>query len=1120
MKTNFYDIESVKNAFILSNWKPDENEVDTYYLVDNPELMQAPGFYDRLITAVRKANLNFKGKVILHDLKTEYANRHLFKTFGLSDAYMVSDKNSRSTFPAEFRIVCDTDPEYDENKHPYLMGYNSENYDDVMLACYACEAYLSDTANNSRRVFGASLNPVYAVTAAKMREHNDAIFTNFRERMTNYLRSQWDEQTKSYINTGYDDPRYKIHRNFKYTGRHIDVSKLNEKQRKVGLKRIIGQLGGQILESEKLGKDNFLHSEEELIDLIAYNISDVVNLDLVVFRHKLYSSQMVIKRNLLTRYPELIYEKKKNEYAPDMVHVRRDRLYPDSSSAKLATTALCPYGHLSDIEGVSYLYPAKEKAEALGIPQVNVLEEARKFFYGKFPQPELRAQFDRIYKYYKDIEGKNFNDGQQYMQDFPHTQSSTTLSDLPKTDLTLYYYNKDGTPTTCYVNFSVGGIHGAEYNRDLYLEHFNTWRKQKELFDKVKAIYPDPCDLRKAKKVEIDGKTYSWGQFLKSNATLTCSYYKDIDAKMPRLFVEKNGQIVLANKYTFASAERAEHEDFVSYYPNLLIMLMAFHNPGLGYDRYAEIFQNKQDYGFLMKESHAKLSPEDSTKYKKIREETCRPIGITIDPFLVSKDERECYSDTREGTKLVLNSASGAADANYDNIKLSNRIISMRIIGQLFTWRIGQAQAYEGAKIISTNTDGLYSVMRLPGKTIEESEAYNNEILARESANIGVEIEPETMVLISKDTNNRMEMDENACNVDKANGGSLACYKGPVPTKSLAHPAILDWALTEYMAYAVPENTPVNMHDPFNKNVGRNILKAAPKTFKGWKLLQMYQNVIANSVGSVTYNFYTTDADPSTPVPMQHYNRVFIVKDAGPDTVHIRAAAGRVITAAVRAKRHKDGIAPKINDPVASVVLLANDVDPVKDLGATREAVVKKISGISEDWNMIIVNEDLMLMSEEKIQSILDRLDYEKYLESLHGTFERSWRNHLPGYLTDDVEDGDDDTAGPKINYASGIDEIVSDDDAPEKKAGKKTAKRMQTTKSEVQEPAEPKPPENDPVLDASVDDLLASMAELSRNLAALQNYAGMSPIKLSDEQKQRLCTAMKAAQDASVWLS
>ena len=63
------------------------------------------------------------------------------------------------------------------------------------------------------------------------------------------------------------------------------------------------------------------------------------------------------------------------------------------------------------------MYPSERKAKELGIKQVNVLEETRKFFYDNFPQEKLRARFDKIYNYYKAIEGKNFNDSDFYKED-------------------------------------------------------------------------------------------------------------------------------------------------------------------------------------------------------------------------------------------------------------------------------------------------------------------------------------------------------------------------------------------------------------------------------------------------------------------------------------------------------------------------------------------------------------------------------------------------------------------------------------------------------------------------------------------------------------------------------
>jgi ADP-heptose:LPS heptosyltransferase len=176
------------------------------------------------------------------------------------------------------------------------------------------------------------------------------------------------------------------------------------------------------------------------------------------------------------------------------------------------------------------------------------------------------------------------------------------------------------------------------------------------------ATYPDPLDLKKAKTVTMpDGRVEKATKFLKSGSTLKESFYKDIP-NPPELFKAKEkttkkgekikGSYALNNKYVFTSGDLTNHEDFTSYYPNMLRMLDAFYNEGLGYDRYAEIFDDKQKYGDLMK---------DKT---------------------YSEAERGDFSLLREGTKLILNSASGAADANYDTpIRMNNMIMSMRIIG-------------------------------------------------------------------------------------------------------------------------------------------------------------------------------------------------------------------------------------------------------------------------------------------------------------------------------------------------------------------------------------------------------------------------------------------------------
>lgn len=992
IKQAFYDIESLNNVFSLCNFKYNDNVIHVYLRVD--DRLDTPGAdgqflltdYEKRIISERiyEKNKNFNGNIVFHDLAYYNENLHLINEFGAKD-----DAGSFEKLAAEesaFNMfINDVDPDYSDNKDYYLMGYNSFNYDTTMIALYVNETFW--IANGTLR-----FNPPSAQT---MRNHNDMLFTPaFKERMPSYL-----QRPNNSGKSGFANRENILRTNMIRSGRYIDVALLNEKMQKVGLKRILGMLGYQILESDKLDNENAtLTTLDELADLIAYNVSDVVNLRMLLM-HNTYRSNFELKKTLLKTYPELIYDKKKDSYAPDIApdKVRKDRLYIDSSSSKLAARSLCPYGILNDIETVSFMYPHEEKAKEFGIPRVNVLDECRKFFYKLYPtRPDLQAEFDRIYFYYKNnIEGHNFNESNEYAEYWKTRREDKTplpahsVSEIEKSNLTLPYYDANGDPSKCYVVFGIGGIHGAEYNKALYDADVAAYQQIKNRFDAVKRLYPDPLMLKqktpgkkKAWSFEYEGVTYKASDFLKAGATAVKAEWKDISKKEPELFRPEKGGYKLNKRYAYTSIADSNHEDFTSYYPNLLIMLMAFWNDGLGYDRYAEIFDNKQKYGKLMK-----------TK------------GL-------SEAEIEHYDTLRNGTKLILNSASGGADAPYFTpIRMHNQILSMRIIGQLFTWRIGQAQTYAGADIISTNTDGLYSVF-------EATE--NAQILAREAADIHVGIEPEYCKLVSKDSNNRLELDEKG-KIISASGGSLACYKRPDPTKSLAHAAIIDYALCEYLRNA--DHIHANdsfISQPFDYDKGRVILYNSQFSFPDKvKYLLMFQTIVASSIGTQAYIFGETDnfqgykanvceipfnqglfdaACTSLDVNiMSHYNRIFFVKKEfhtvyGKPTYHLSKATARVVTAAQKHTRQKNNQIPIQHDPYALAILDKFGLHE-SDIPVGKEAKITKVSGIGVDWDIYIENRSLFELSDEEKQLLINNLDMEKYLLLLGESFDKNWSN-------------------------------------------------------------------------------------------------------------------------------
>jgi len=717
---DFYDIESLRNVFTLANLvtQADGHDmIEVYYLCRpkgapyGEDVLLPEGWQPKMAARIKEKNpALFRAyphtKIHYYDLRNPASIDHLARTFGVSSARYVNDPAEYSVYPNEYRLVCDTDDgqdgtvPYDPAVHPYLLGYNSYNYDTTMLAQYFSKAIVPPQREDGGPKMPCWLNT--CVTPDEMRDFNNTLFEpDHIDSMPSVL--------------GFKDNAWSIRKNMLMSGRHLDVARLNEKQRKVGLKRLLGMLGYQILESDKLdtGAD-IIETPDQMYDLVAYNVSDIGNLRLL-FYHKQYQGQFELKKAMLGQYKELTYLKKPNEYAPDVSKSKVDkaRLLIDSSSAQFATRMLCPYGHITDIEAVSYMYPAKAKAEQLGIPQVNVLEEAKKFFYESFPGDRfagIRAEFDRVYAYYKEIEGKNFNDSSAYMEDYgsqpverpagpppnapgiyaampgpgcamlsmpprtfndppqtPEQRAAVTyqtrqtlpamkLSQIEKAETCMHYYDADGNPTGCFALFSVGGIHGAEYNKKLFDADMAAWQKQCGYMAEVQALYPDPVTFRKANPKTIvlsDGTEHKTSEFLKGGKAIKDSEYKNPQADMPQIFKSTGkGDAELNKKYVYTSADLANHEDFVSYYPNLLIQMMALYNPGLGYDRYEEIFGLKQKYGKLMKD---KSLPES---------------------------ERENYRILREGTKLVLNSASGAAAALFENnIRANNQILSMRIIG-------------------------------------------------------------------------------------------------------------------------------------------------------------------------------------------------------------------------------------------------------------------------------------------------------------------------------------------------------------------------------------------------------------------------------------------------------
>ncbi len=901
----YWDIESLSNIFMFAVYHPgyktvkaaDGSEVKRdrllyFYIMDDRDLSDQDkgAILDVVLDENPELNKNTLD-VCFMDLKTREANLALIIMFAIDNKpfFGTPEENQFRTLNTDIHSDLTSGIEW-----PYMIGYNSFNYDCTMISYYVNETW-GFSVNNK-----ASFIP----TSAKyMRKFNNLLFGSYKERMTDALQG-----TES-----------NIWRNMMRSGMFLDASQINDKVKKMPLKRIEGQLGMDIFEDDRVKSDKPITEFKDLCYLFAYNASDCIKLERI-FHHKAYFAQYSLKKGLIDQYSDLVYK--------DTGEVRVNRIKVDDTSAKFAARILCPDGYLPDIRTVSYEYPKNSGR--------NILAETREWAAEKFKDhPEVLAQINPVFDYYGSIEGKNFDDSEHYTNTFG--LRSVAVSDLraiPVPQMCVPYFDKDGGITSTYVNFSVGGIHGAEFNLKLYQEEMAAYQTKYDEVDAfAKAFAQEIHDNTLKGTVMYNGEKIRTSQYVTKHkdGTISVKYPKKVE-----LFQFKK-KWQLNKKYAYCSDDEVDHDDFTSYYPGLLMQMQAYKNDRLGEDRYVSVFNNKTLYGKYMKDK-------------------ARP-----------KSEQEYYKVLREGTKLILNSASGASDTVYDtNIRMNNVIISMRIIGQLFTWRIGQALTFGGFKVTSTNTDGLYAACN------DSNRELCRKILEEESANIGVNIEPEAMRLVSKDANNRVEYSLDG-KVLSASGGDTACFEGPVPTKAMAHSALIDALLVEYLRIH-------GVNEPFSEFKAAEILEGFKKTKSPYDMLMLYQQIINSSESTCRYIFALVDGEIRT---LQHNNRIFAVKT---EAAHLYMANGW---------NKKEG-----HDDTADEVLRRYGVDPAQYTN-TR---LLKLSKIDPEQNMFIYNRGLDQLSDETARSIIDNIDDGHYIKMLSTAY-KNWCNVSSHDENDEDED-------------------------------------------------------------------------------------------------------------------
>lgn len=1043
----FYDVESLANVFTVAWWlpNPDVNAIILSYL-DDDNIIQSEADLDYIRQYIYKLHPRLQAQntqIHFEDIgQTGFISefnpnpgvpggklgmQSFAKRMGLANLTTwlnakVTDRHKEGgglTYDPAYYPVKDTDPDYDENRNGYRFGYNSTNYDLTILAHTLAELHdkLFTREFIEKPVTDGNGN---LLTAASLRAFNDELFEDeWRSKMSMRLAHEPNGEPGSFGN--FKKPSWILRKAWLTTGRHIDVARLNEKLQKVGLKRLLGMLGLQIMESDKLEGNTRLSTLDEFADLLAYNISDVINLQ-YLFEHDVYMNSFNVRGTLLTTFPATVYAQKRGipekgrEMQVDIgnyTNIRKDRLTRDSTSAKFVEYAIAPYSPIKDIEKVSFVYPSEQEAKKLGIPQVDVLDETKRFFEENVtsdPTDPAHQDFMEIYNFYDSIRGRNFNQSKVYPSHHGNSQGFLEPGQEPKqsdyirglmatynTNLFYHYKDADGTVrrSSCLANFSIGGIHGAEVNMETYMSDVREQQNEKAIQDYVAGLYPSATDAlngetyitlpehltlteRIASKVKEDG-TIKIREFAKSGSTKKKAEWRPVQDVS--LF-KKNatGNWVVQDKYKFVSVGPSHHEDFTSYYPLLLSRQSVFINPSYhGYDDQG----NAADPYYEM--FLTRLAKKKESKDKSL-----------------SKEQRNLAHIEQDSRKLLINAASGAGDATFDNnIRVNNAVISMRIIGQLFAWRIGQAQTLAGARVPSTNTDGLYTM----DITAEE----NDRILELVSKDMHIGIEPERLDrFVSKDSNNRLEV--HGGGITSAKGGTLNSWEGPQPTQSLDHAAVIDNVLARYLADERLDN-PAN--HPFDRahaeKMFEDFVKEHLQEGKPQVALKFFQWIMASSSGTHRYNYaklVNKHTGETKLKNLQHYNRIFLIKEDGSNVrQELYLATRRVIAKDKWDKRQKEYHAGERNrkdiwdhDEDALHILKENGLDLTECANNPShgnhkdESSTMKIRTMPANQHVGIYNNSIVDLPNEVAIQMIQALDLKAYVDILEGTFQ-SWSN-------------------------------------------------------------------------------------------------------------------------------
>ena len=882
----FADIESYKNFFCVGFLT--ESVFEFHYLLENDE--EETKVFKALSYIKKQHKLDIKAYNLKQDATRLKDHLNIQKP----------NKGGKSSITASY---LDVDDEFIPEREDYYFYFNGLAYDIVMLD----------------HVLTKIIDGKLQTTPSTLRKKSDQIIN-----------------TRSYFDT----------KPYEYYANVVDVAKLDDSfmekgKLTIGLKSLVGILGGQVKESES-NKTGF---SKNIYDDVLYNFNDIIELRDIVYKGSSVESMFINRSELLRTFEVL----------------KKNGITVNDTTATFVENIVAPDKPIKDIPTVSFMFPAEHIAKERNIERFDVLEYFKDWYIENAYKPIRKVnpaiakyQMSKIlsvYNMYSEIRGTNWNSSQRHFKDFqiPAVTSEWKKSLNNRYAKYIQFVDKHGNLSSTYAKFSIGGIHGAEFD----MKQFNKDKETiKYLRDKYKYISKIPSSEKlnqqlknliiKKSRTSLEGIP----QRLVHEVPEFYAKTKEIDLILDPedfspFFIDKTGHEALHERYKYTSVAKVIHQDFDGYYPMLLCLLGAFYD-GTGKDLYREIYDTRIKYKKMLK-----TLPYGSKEYKEI--------------------------DFKQSIlKLVCNSASGLLDTPFDNkARANNKAMAMRLIGQFNTFIIAQALAFEGAHIPSTNTDGIY----VSNIDIE----LNKKIVDRELEKMLVTITPEEMLLISKDTNNRIEVDGDKI---KASGGAVKNYAGATIKTRSVKPTLTDVITTKYL---IQDNV---VGQPFNRELAESLIYEYRDSVNKREFLKNVAWLFRPTSGSV----FVIDNDDIQKGTMRGY-----ITNNG-------SSVQRLVANNMNASETTDNLATQLADTdifgTPEALKLAKDHDLLehfKEKTITNELyketvlnrkekvsvpVLKtmKVANTTDTMRFTFDNHSIMRMSDEECDNIIENLNYQEYV--------------------------------------------------------------------------------------------------------------------------------------------